>query len=517
MLEFWILIVLCVIAVLVAVIGFYDVFVQKKSPILHNFPVLGHLRYFLIEIGPEIRQYLVAGNREEAPFNRSEREWIYRSADLENNYFGFGTDDQIYGIGYPIIKHAVFGVGDESFTGSKKDKQKDIPAAKVFGEYHGRKHPYRPTSIINVSAMSYGSLGRNAIAALNKGCKLAHCFHNTGEGGASKYHRLGADLCFQIGTGYFGVRDENGFSLQKVEELVSEVPQVKMIEIKLSQGAKPGKGGVLPASKVTAEIAEARGIPIGEDCISPNKHREFDSVDTLIDFVESIAEASGRPVGVKAAIGRMDVWYELAERMAERKAGPDFITIDGGEGGTGAAPLAFADHVSLPYKLAFTRVYRVFAEAGLTDGIGFIGAGKLGFADRAIVAIALGADVINVAREAMLAIGCIQAQKCHIGNCPAGITTHHEWLQAGVDVELNAERLANYMRSFRNEIDAITHAAGYEHPGEFTPHDVELSAGPGLFKTLYELYGYDKKQYAPGKEPQFKPISKRRQKHPTAP
>lgn len=515
--ELWIVITVVAVLALIAVIALYDVFVQKKSPILHNFPVLGHLRYFLIEIGPEIRQYLVAGNREEAPFNRSEREWIYRSADLENNYFGFGTDDQIYGIGYPIIKHAVFGVGDESFTGSKKDKQKDIACAKVFGEARGRKHPYRPPSIINISAMSYGSMGRNAISALNKGAKMANCYHNTGEGGASKYHRFGADVCFQIGTGYFGVRDENGFSLPKVEELVAEVPQIKMIEIKLSQGAKPGKGGVLPASKITPEIAEARGIPMDKDCISPNKHREFHDVDSMIDFVEKVAEASGRPVGVKAAIGRMDVWYELAERMAQRKEGPDFITIDGGEGGTGAAPLAFADHVSLPYKLAFTRVYRVFAEQGLTDDIGFIGAGKLGFADRAIVAIALGADVINVAREAMIAIGCIQAQKCHVGNCPAGVTTHYEWLQAGLDVDVNADRLANYMRSFRNEVDAITHAAGYDHPGQFTPHDVELSAGPGLFKTLYELYGYDKKQYAPGEEPRFKPISKRRQLHPDAP
>jgi len=259
---------------------------------------------------------------------------------------------------------------------------------------------------------------------------------------------------------------------------------------------------VLPAAKVTPLIAEARGIPVGKDCISPNSHREFNDADGLIEFIEKVAEASGRPVGIKSAIGQLDFWYEFAEKMKATGKGPDFITIDGGEGGTGAAPLAFADHVALPYKLGFNRVYRIFQDVDqkLVDDIVWIGSGKLGFSDRAIVAIAMGADLINIAREAMLAIGCIQAQKCHIGNCPAGVTTHNEWLQRGVDVETNADRLHNYVQAFRNELDAITHAAGYEHVGQFTPHDVELSAGPGIFKSLYELYGYDKKQYAPDQE-----------------
>ena len=499
---FWLALIagLCVLIILVDLM-------QPKSAVRRNFPLLGNLRYFLIEIGPELRQYIVANNREELPFSRNEREWIYRSAERKNNYFGFGTDEMIYGIGYPIIKHAAFPHGDEAFTGSVSDKPAEVPCAKLVGDFHGRRRPYRPPSIINVSAMSYGALGKNAISALNKGCATANCFHNTGEGGCSPYHQLGADLCFQIGTGYFGCRTLEGtFDLDKLTELTKRVDRIRMIEIKLSQGAKPGKGGTLPAAKVTAEIAETRGVPEGENCISPNKHKAFDSVDSMLQFIERIAEATGLPVGIKAAIGHLPFWHELADKMAETGTGPDFITIDGGEGGTGAAPLTFADHVSMPYKLAFTRVYQIFQQRdqALCDGICWVGSGKLGFPDRAIVAIALGADLIQVARESMMAIGCIQAQKCHTGFCPTGIATHNAWFQRGLDVEVQSKHLANYFQTFRNELNAVAHAAGYEHPGQFTPLDIELSAGPSQFKTLYELFGYNKKQYAPELDPAFK-------------
>lgn len=500
----WWQIALAVAGALLAVLALRDL-LQRQHPVLRIFPLLGHIRYLLIEIGPELRQYLVAQNREELPFNRSEREWIYRSAERQNNYFGFGTDDQVYGIGYPVIKHAVFTYDPAPYTGSRHDKQVEIPCAKVIGESRKRAMPYRPASIVNISAMSFGSLGRNAVSALNLGAKAAGSFHNTGEGGLSRYHRLGADVCFQIGTGYFGARDEKGdFSLDRVKRLADEVPELRMIEIKLSQGAKPGKGGVLPGSKVTPEIAEARGVAVGHDCISPNGHSAFRNVDELIDFVEEIAEATGRPVGIKSAVGHLGFWHELASKMRETGRGPDFITVDGKEGGTGAAPLAFADHVALPFRVAFPRVYRVFHEQGIADDVVFIGSAKLGFGDRAIVAMALGADLVNVAREPLLALGCIQAQKCHTGNCPTGITTHRAWLQRGVRVDAAAERVKNYIEVFRTELDALTHAAGYEHPGQFTPHDVEVSAGPGIFRSLYELYGYDKKQYAPGRTPQFK-------------
>jgi glutamate synthase domain-containing protein 2 len=492
-----------VVGAIVLLVAIHDV-AQRKYPVLRIFPVIGHLRYLLMELGPELRQYIVAQNREELPFNRSEREWIYRSANGENNYFGFGTDDQVYGIGYPVIKHSVLGGNEKPYTGRSHEKSSPLPCAKIIGASHGRAHPYQPSSIVNISAMSFGSLGRHAVAALNTGAKMAGSYHNTGEGGCSRYHRLGADVCFQVGTGYFGARDAKGFSLEVVKKLVADVPQIRMIEVKLSQGAKPGKGGVLPAIKVTPEIAEARGVPLGQDCISPNTHQEFRTVDQMIDFIERIAQATGRPVGVKSAIGQLDFWYELADRMKTRGEGPDFITIDGKEGGTGAAPLAFADHVALPFRVAFPRVYKIFSDTGIADDVVWIGSAKLGFGDRCIVAMALGCDMVNVAREAMLAMGCIQAQKCHTSYCPTGITTQRWWLERGLDVDVAAKRVKGYLETFRAELEALTHAAGYEHPGEFTPHDVEVSAGPGIFKSLYEIYGYDKKQFAPGHAPRFK-------------
>ena len=503
----WLIAVLVVVGLLILV-ALHDMF-QTKKHILRNFPILGHLRYFLIEVGPELRQYVVAHNREEAPFNRLEREWIYHSADRKNNYFGFGTDDQIYGIGYPIIKHQALGHPATATEGNKPEKKKTtIPCAKVIGEKHNRPLKWRPNSIINISAMSFGALGRNAISALNMGAKLAGCFHNTGEGGCSAYHRLGADVCWQIGTGYFGCRNPDGtFSLEQFKKTCQEVPQIRLIEVKLSQGAKPGKGGVLPAAKVTAEIAAARGVPPGTDCISPSTHSAFHDADSLIEFVEKLAEASGRPVGIKAAIGTLDFYVELADKMKKTGRGPDFITIDGGEGGTGAAPLTFADHVALPFKLGFMRVYKIFQDRGIADDIVWIGSAKLGFPDRAIVAIAQGADMINVAREAMLSIGCIQAQKCHTDFCPSGVATHNWWLQRGIVPEDNARRFAAYVEAFNGEVMAVTHAAGYEHPGEFTPHDIEISAGPNIFKTLYELYGYDKLQFSPDRPPRKKVLT----------
>ena len=324
---------------------------QKKHAVLRNFPVIGHLRYLLEAIGPELRQYIVSANNEERPFSRDQRSWVYASAKGENNYFGFGTDNDLESsANYLIIKQSAFPLPESH------DKSYAIPCAKIIGGYHGRLKAFRPSSVINVSGMSFGSLSGPAVEALNRGCKLVNALQSTGEGGISPYHRHGGDLVWQIGTGYFGCRNLDGsFSLERFLETVASAP-VRMIEVKLSQGAKPGLGGVLPAHKVTAEIAAARGVPAGEDCLSPSNHTAFHDVDSLLEFIELLAGKTGLPVGIKSAVGDLTFWETLATRMLETGTGPDFITIDGGEGGTGAAPLAFSDHVSLPFKLGFTRV-----------------------------------------------------------------------------------------------------------------------------------------------------------------
>ncbi len=482
--------------VLLCCIASYDI-LQKRHIIIHNFPIVGRLRYWLEVIGPELRQYIVANDKEEQPFSRAERRWIYASSKGQNNYFGFGTTEILYEPGYPVIKNAAFPILSAKVKAFSKTDPTCIPCPKILGAAHARAKAYRPGSVINISAMSFGSLGKNAVSALNKGAKLASCYHNCGEGGLSSYHLSGADLALQIGTGYFGMRDERDrFSFSKLEQVVRDYPQIKLIEIKLSQGAKPGKGGVLPASKVDKEIARVRGVPEGQPCISPNGHVEFHDTTSLLNFIEEIALRTGLPVGIKAAIGKEKFWKELAYNMRKRREGPDFIAIDGGEAGTGAAPLTYADHVSLPFKTAFARVYQIFMAQNIAQDIVWIGSGKLGFPDRAIVAFAMGCDMIQIAREAMISIGCIQAQRCHTGGCPTGIATHNKWLQSGLDVEKKARRFAKYIQIFRRELLELSHTAGYEHPCQFTGEDIEISMGLSRYKSLKEILGY-----SPPKEP----------------
>lgn len=466
---------------------------NKAQTIKRNFPVIGRLRYLLESIGPELRQYIVANNREELPFNRSERSWVYASSKQQNNLEGFGTDKDLYAAGHVFINPALFAYRMPEDHPNRKDPY-FVPCAKVMGLYNKRKRPFRPYSIINISAMSYGSLSKNAVQAMNLGAKMVGCYHNTGEGGLSPYHSNGADVIFHFGTGYFGVRDEKGnFSMQKMVELVEKNPFIRAIEIKLSQGAKPGKGGILPGKKVTEEIAQVRGLKVGEDAISPAYHKSFSNVPELLDFIENIAEKTGLPVGFKAAVGKMEMWEELADLMLKTGKGPDFITIDGGEGGTGAAPHSFSAHVSLPFIFAFTEVYKVFQKRGLTDRIVFIASGKLGFPAKALMAFALGADCIHVAREAMLSIGCIQAQVCHTNRCPAGVATQNKWLMGGLDPALKSVRFANYIKTFRKEVLEIAHACGYEHPCQMTMHDVEVGMGVSeSTKTLFDNFGYEK-------------------------
>ena len=465
---------------------------NKEHTIKHNFPIIGHLRYLLESIGPELRQYIVANNREELPFNRRQRSWIYASSKQENNYQGFGTDQDQHMPGFVFINPTMIPFSLPAEHPNREDHS-FCPCAKVMGAGR-RERPYRPASIINISAMSYGSLSARAVDSLNKGAVKAQCYHNTGEGGLSPYHSNGADVVFHFGTGYFGVRDEQGnFSMPHLVSLVEDNPFVKAIEVKLSQGAKPGKGGVLPAKKITAEIAQIRNLPQGKDVISPACHTAFSTIPELVDFVEDIARETGLPVGIKSAVGKMDMWEELAHIIKSTDRGPDFISIDGGEGGTGAAPPSFADHVALPFTYAFTDVYKLFKELGLTDRVVFIASGKLGLPAHSMMAFAMGADLINVAREAMMSIGCIQAQICHTNRCPSGVATQNKWLQSGINVPFKAERFYNYVKTLRKEILEITHSCGHEHPCQLTMMDVDLSMGDNNYtKTLKDAYNYDK-------------------------
>lgn len=458
-----------------AAIVFYDLF-QRKHAILRNFPIIGHLRYLLESVGPELRQYIVTDNDEERPFSRDERRWVYSSSKRVNSYFGFGSDnDMEVSPNYLIIKHRAFPVPTPLPGDSAYDPEHAIPCEKVVGAARGRVKAFRPASVINISGMSFGSLSGAAIEALNRGAVIAGCLHNTGEGGVSSHHLLGGHLVWQIGTGYFGCRELDGrFSMARLKETVERHPQIRAIEIKLSQGAKPGVGGLLPRRKISQEIAVIRGIPMDRDCASPSTHTEFKDPDGLLDFVESIAGETGLPVGIKSAVGESAFWEELARLIRTTRRSVDFITIDGGEGGTGAAPLVFSDHVALPFKVAFSRVHRIFAEEGVVDQLVFVGSGKLGFPEAALLGFSLGCDMINVGREAMLAIGCIQAQRCHTNHCPTGVATQNWWLAGGLNPELKSVRLANYIVSFRKELLALSHTCGAEHPSRVMPDQLEL-------------------------------------------
>lgn len=470
----------------VAAIAVHDL-VQRRHAVLRNFPVIGHLRFLLEAIGPELRQYIVTDNDQERPFSRDHRRWVYASAKRDNNYFGFGTDqDMEIAPNYLIVKQSAFPIASPNPEG----RDEYLPAAKILGGDRGRLHAFRPASAVNISAMSFGALSGAATMALNKGAEIAGCLHNTGEGGLAPYHRHGGELIFQIGTGYFSCSDKEGrFDMSRLADLVSEAP-IKAIEIKLSQGAKPGLGGVLPASKVTVEIAEIRGVSLGKDCISPPGHSSFHDVDSMLDFVESIAQTTGLPVGIKSAVGTDEFWRDLAQLMATTDRGVDFITVDGGEGGTGAAPLAFVDHVSLPFKVGMSRVYRIFREHEMSERVVFIGSGKLGFPDMALLAFSLGADMINVGREAMLSIGCIQAQRCHTGRCPSGVATQSPWLARGLDPTLKSVRLANYISTLRHEILQLTHACGKVHPALVGSDQLEILDGRFGSTTATEVFGY---------------------------
>ena len=500
---------LVVVGVAIVLVAAYDL-TQKSHAVLRNFPIIGHFRYWLEAFGPELRQYIVSDNDEERPFSRDQRRWVYATAKQENPYFGFGTDNRLDVDGYVFFRHSAFPIShgppskpDSHHADAELPALPSLPALrarKTLGEWRARSAAFVPESVVNISAMSYGSLSGPAVEALNRGSKIAGCMHNTGEGGISSHHRHGGDLIFQIGTGYFGARDQSSgrdgrFSMDAFLASIEAAPAVRAIEVKLSQGAKPGMGGVLPGAKVTKPISRARGVPVGVTVHSPNRHPEFSDMAGLVDFVERLADATDLPIGIKSAVGDRRFWRELADHMADSNRGPDFIAIDGGEGGTGAGPLTFTDHVALPFRAGFAEAFSAFAAAGsastdLTERIVFVGAGKLGFAPEAMVAMAMGADLVAVAREAMMAIGCIQAQRCHTGHCPTGVATQGRWLTRGLDPTDKAARLANYVAGLRDELLTLSHAMGVDHPSLVDPQAVEMRTRNGGLAPVLDALGY---------------------------
>src|SRR5262245_47232394 len=401
---------------------------QKKHTVLRNFPVIGRLRFFFENLGEYFRQYFFAGDRAEMPFNRAMRSFVYRLSKNEGSIIGFGSTNDLREPGSIIFVNHAFPVLEE---------ERLPPPPLTIGESWCRE-PFEARSIVNVSGMSYGAISAPAVRSLSRGAALAGCWMDTGEGGLSPFHLEGhCDIIMQIGTANYGVRDGAGnFSPEQARELAA-YPEVKAFEIKLSQGAKPGKGGVLPAAKVTEQIAEIRGIPAHQDSISPNRHRDIANVDQLLDKIAFVRELTGKPVGVKTAIGGWQFINEVCDAVHRRglEYAPDFLAIDGGEGGSGAAPQALMDHMALPIAEALPRVIDSLIESGLRSRIRVIAAGRLVTSAKAAWALCVGADFVNTARGFMFSLGCIQALRCHQNTCPTGVTTHNHRLQRGLVVE----------------------------------------------------------------------------------
>ena len=440
-----------------SLVGVRDV-MQDHHSVLRNYPVLGHIRFMLESIRPEIRQYLIESDRDEEPFSREIRSLVYQRAKGQEDKRPFGTKERVYEAGYQWLTHSI-----------QPRHLVDCDFRVKIGGSRCQK-PY-DASIYNISAMSFGALSANAISALNKGAKLGGFAHDTGEGGISRYHKEGGgDLIYEIGSGYFGCRnDDGGFDPGKFTEQAS-MDQVKLIEIKLSQGAKPGHGGMLPASKISPEIAEARGIPMGVDCVSPPAHRAFSTPLELVTFIGELRRLSGgKPVGFKLCIGHRREFMCIVKAMLELDIVPDFIVVDGKEGGTGAAPLEFANHVGMPMVEGLTFVHNTLRGAGIRDQVKIGAAGKLVSAFDIARALALGADWANSARGFMFSSGCIQAQACHTNHCPVGVATQDKLRQRALNVNDKSQRVVNFHRNTLHALGEMAGAAGLDHPSDFLP------------------------------------------------
>jgi glutamate synthase domain-containing protein 2 len=454
---------------------------QKKHSVLRNYPVIGRLRFFFEQQGKYFRQYFFSDDRDEMPFNRATRNWIYRHSKNKGGLVGFGSTMDLREPGSIIFVNAAFPILEED--------QLPTPSL-LIGEGYA-KHPFEAKSIVNISGMSFGAISKPAVRALSLGAAQASCWLNTGEGGLASYHQEGAcDIIMQIGTAKYGIRDAQGnFSSERAKELGKVV---KAFEIKLSQGAKPGKGGLLPGNKITEEIASIRGIPAFQDSISPNRHIDIHNIEQLLEKINYLRELTGRPVGIKAAIGGWHFINELCEWIVRKGLdyAPDFIAIDGGEGGSGAAPQSLMDHVSLSIAEALPRVVDSLIESGLKERIRVIAAGKLVTAAHGAWALCAGADFVNTARGFMFSLGCIQAMRCHKNTCPTGITTHNPRLQNGLVVEEKYLRVANYARNFNKEINMIAHSCGLRHAREFRREHARIVETAGKSIAMNMLYPY---------------------------
>lgn len=456
-----------------------DIF-QKEHTVRRNFPVIGRLRYFLERQGEYFRQYFFANDREELPFNRATRAWVYRTAKGLGGMIGFGSVHDLREPGTIIFVNSPYPMLDEECTPS-------FPV--IIGPDCAK--PFIAKKIFNISGMSYGAISKPAVQALSKGAAAAEVWFNTGEGGLSPYHlEADCDLIFQIGTAKYGVRDEHGnLSDQKLREIGE---RVKAFEIKLSQGAKPGRGGVLPAVKVTPEVAKIRGIAVGKISKSPNRHLDIKGHDELLASINRIREVTGRPVGIKTVISSPQSLQELCELILYRgmDSAPDFITIDGGDGGTGAAPQVLADHVGLPLDEALPMAVDTLIEYGLRDRIRVVASGRLVTSARVAWAMCVGADFVVSARGFMFALGCIQSLQCHQDTCPTGITTHNKRLQQGLVVSDKAKRVATYAHWVNHEVDALAHSCGLIHARKFTRGHVRIMQSAGHSASLDKLYPY---------------------------
>lgn len=455
-------------------VGVYDLRQTKRS-ILRNYPIIGHLRFMLEFVRPEIRQYFIESDNEATPFSRSQRSLVYQRAKGEPDKRPFGTQLDVHAEGYEWVNHSVAPtkIGSHDFR-------------ITIGE--DTAQPYS-ASVFNISAMSFGALSANAILALNKGAQRGNFAHDTGEGSISAHHRVhGGDLIWEVASGYFGCRNEDGtFNADKFAANALD-PQVKMIELKLSQGAKPGHGGMLPGPKVTPEIAEARGVPVGVDCISPASHSAFSTPIEMMQFIARLRELSGgKPTGMKLCIGHPWEWFAMVKAMLETGITPDFIVVDGAEGGTGAAPLEFTDHVGAPVQEGLLLVHNTLRGAGLRGRIKIGVAGKVVSAFDIARLMALGADWCNSARGFMFALGCIQAQHCHTGHCPTGVTTQDPLRQQSLVVPDKADRVYNFHQQTLFALKEMVQAVGVQHPNEITAHHIVRRSGDNKVRSLAQM------------------------------